>query len=88
MNCRQAERYLPGYLDGAISPQQHSVVREHLVVCEDCNEQLERFRPWPSASQPLRQRPRLLIWRFASVCVRCGLALRGPIFAACGHAQP
>src|SRR5580704_14481302 len=44
MNCRQAARYLPGYLDGAISPQQHSLVREHLVACENCNVQLERFR--------------------------------------------
>jgi anti-sigma factor RsiW len=44
MNCRQAERYLPGYLDGAISPRQHSLVREHLVACEGCNVQLERFR--------------------------------------------
>jgi Putative zinc-finger len=44
MNCRQAERYLPGYLDGATSPSNHALLREHLAACEACNVQLERYR--------------------------------------------
>jgi anti-sigma factor RsiW len=44
MNCRQAERHLPGYLDGAISSRQHELVRAHLAACQDCFAQLERYR--------------------------------------------
>jgi anti-sigma factor RsiW len=44
MNCRQAQRYLAGYLDGAISPRQHQYVREHLAACRECHSQLERYR--------------------------------------------
>jgi len=44
MNCRQSERKLPGYLDGGISPREHSLVREHLTTCQSCQLQLERYR--------------------------------------------
>jgi anti-sigma factor RsiW len=44
MNCRQALRRLPGYLDGAIRSSEHHQVSEHLDSCADCREQLERFR--------------------------------------------
>lgn len=44
MNCRQALRHLPGYLDGAIRSYDHIRVSEHLDSCADCREQLERFR--------------------------------------------
>lgn len=44
MNCRQALRRLPGYLDGAIRSSEHLQVSEHLDSCADCREQLERFR--------------------------------------------
>ncbi|HUJ30185.1 MAG TPA: anti-sigma factor [Candidatus Acidoferrum sp.] len=43
MNCRQAQRILPGYLDGAIPSRQHSLVRAHLESCADCRQDLERF---------------------------------------------
>lgn len=44
MNCRQAERHLPGYIDGAIPTAHHARVREHLEDCGDCRDQLERYR--------------------------------------------
>jgi hypothetical protein len=44
MNCRQAERRLPGYLDGALSSRDHARLREHLSYCDGCREQLEGYR--------------------------------------------
>ncbi len=44
MNCRQAERHLPGYLDGGNSSANHAALREHLSSCADCQLQLERYR--------------------------------------------
>jgi len=44
MNCRQAERRLPGYLDGAISSRDHARLREHLASCDGCRLQLEDYR--------------------------------------------
>lgn len=44
MNCRQAERRLPGYLDGAISSRDHALLRAHLASCDVCREQLEIYR--------------------------------------------
>lgn len=44
MNCREAERRLPGYLDGAMRSSEHAAVREHMDGCAECREQLERFR--------------------------------------------
>jgi hypothetical protein len=44
MNCQQAQRHLPGYLDGAIASRNHFRVREHLESCAGCREQLEQFR--------------------------------------------
>ena len=44
MNCKQAQRRLPGYLDGAIRAQDHAGLREHLHSCADCRQHLERYR--------------------------------------------
>lgn len=44
MNCRQAQRSLPGYLDGAIRSAERLRLREHLSSCADCRDELERFR--------------------------------------------
>jgi Putative zinc-finger len=44
MNCREAERRLPGYLDGAIHSRDHARVREHLDSCGGCRAQLESYR--------------------------------------------
>lgn len=44
MNCREAGRHLPGYVDGAIETSRHANVREHLGECGDCRDQLERYR--------------------------------------------
>jgi Putative zinc-finger len=44
MTCRQAQRFLPGYLDGAIGSSDHLRLREHLDTCHDCRHELERFR--------------------------------------------
>jgi hypothetical protein len=44
MNCRQAQRFLPGYLDGAIRSAERARLSEHLDSCKECREELERFR--------------------------------------------
>jgi hypothetical protein len=44
MNCRESQRRLPGYLDGAIRPSERVRLREHLDSCGDCRRQLERYR--------------------------------------------
>lgn len=44
MNCEQARRHLPGYLDGAVASKYHLRVRGHLEACGDCREELESFR--------------------------------------------
>ena len=44
MNCRQASRRLPGYVDGALYTRDRTQLREHLNACMACREQLERYR--------------------------------------------
>jgi hypothetical protein len=44
MNCYEAQRLLPGYLDGAIHARQHVWLRGHLESCEQCRQELERYR--------------------------------------------
>ena len=58
MNCRQAERYLPGYLDGAISPRQHALgprTPGQPAKLATCNWNVSAV--WPFASRPLRRLP-------------------------------
>ena len=44
MKCRDAERHLPGYMDGTIEARHHALVSDHLEGCEECRLQLERYR--------------------------------------------
>ncbi len=44
MKCQEAQRRLPGYLDGAMRAQDHAGVREHLDSCAECRDHLERYR--------------------------------------------
>ena len=44
MTCREAARYLPGYLDGAASAEKHASVRAHIESCAQCRADLERYR--------------------------------------------
>jgi len=44
MNCTQAKKILPGYLDGAIGAAEHTRLREHLESCVACRQQLDRYR--------------------------------------------
>ncbi|MGA2843965.1 MAG: anti-sigma factor [Candidatus Acidiferrales bacterium] len=44
MNCRDAARRLPGYMDGAIPSKDHAIVREHLDSCGECRDLLESYR--------------------------------------------
>src|SRR5271156_849607 len=44
MNCREAQRRLPGYLDGAIRTRDRVLLREHLDTCEACQQQLASYR--------------------------------------------
>lgn len=44
MNCGEAQRRVPGYVDGAIDAADHARLREHLRLCADCREELEQYR--------------------------------------------
>lgn len=44
MNCRQAQQYLPGYLDGAIRARDRALLRVHLDSCTECRRQLAQYR--------------------------------------------
>jgi Putative zinc-finger len=44
MKCQEAQRRLPGYLDGAMRAQDNAGLREHLDSCVDCRGHLERYR--------------------------------------------
>jgi anti-sigma factor RsiW len=44
MNCSEAARRLPGYVDGAIPSKDHAIVREHLDSCGECRDVLESYR--------------------------------------------
>jgi hypothetical protein len=43
MNCREAGRRLPGYVDGAISTGDHARLRRHLEACGGCRMELDRY---------------------------------------------
>ncbi len=43
MRCREVGRQLAGYLDGAISEENHSQVRAHLDGCDACRNDLYRY---------------------------------------------
>jgi hypothetical protein len=44
MNCYEAARGLPGYLDGAVHTGDRALLRDHLESCGDCRNELERYR--------------------------------------------
>jgi hypothetical protein len=44
MNCREAQHYLPGYMDGAVRPRERAHLRRHLECCGSCRRELERYR--------------------------------------------
>jgi len=44
MNCREAQRHLPGYLDGAIRTRDRVLLRQHLNSCHECQQQLAGYR--------------------------------------------
>lgn len=44
MNCQEAARHLPGYLDGAIEAQTQHYLREHLDSCYPCRRESEQYR--------------------------------------------
>jgi len=43
MNCREAQHYLPGYMDGAILARDRAHLRRHLDSCGNCRRELERY---------------------------------------------
>ncbi len=80
MNCRQAQRRLPGYLDGAIRTRDRVLLREHLDSCHDCQQQLAHYRllathlagvkpvdPPPSLAEQIRSRASQVRSPWASV---------------------
>lgn len=44
MNCREAQRYLPGYMDGAVRARDRAHLRRHLDSCGNCRRELEHYR--------------------------------------------
>lgn len=49
MNCQEAARHLPGYLDGANDAQVQHRLREHLDSCYPCRQESEQYRLMSSA---------------------------------------
>jgi hypothetical protein len=43
MNCREAQRHLPGYVDGAARQREHGRIRRHLEKCGQCRVELDRY---------------------------------------------
>jgi hypothetical protein len=43
MTCRRIQRKLPGYLDGALSAEEHAEVSLHLPACRECRVLLEDY---------------------------------------------
>ncbi|MGH9713134.1 MAG: anti-sigma factor family protein [Candidatus Acidiferrales bacterium] len=72
MNCRQAERRLPGYLDGAISTRDHALLRAHLSSCDACRHQLDDYRRLSShlAQVEVVAAPLDLAWRIRAQASR------------------
>lgn len=44
MNCQEAARHLPGYLDGAIEAETQYHLREHLESCHACRRESDQYR--------------------------------------------
>lgn len=44
MNCQEAARHLPGYLDGAIEAETQYSLREHLDGCYACRRESDQYR--------------------------------------------
>jgi anti-sigma factor RsiW len=44
MNCHEAARHLPGYLDGTMEAPVQFRLREHLETCHECRGEAERYR--------------------------------------------
>lgn len=88
MNCQEAARHLPGYLDGAIEVQMQHRLRTHLDSCYPCRRESERYRLMsralanlepvvPPADLALRIRIEAskAPWRAALHCLRTRAAL-------------
>jgi hypothetical protein len=43
MNCSEAQRHLPGYVDGAARLREHARIRRHLEECGVCRAELEQY---------------------------------------------
>jgi len=43
MKCKKVRERLGGYLDGAVRSSQRSRLQQHLAVCGECREELERY---------------------------------------------
>jgi hypothetical protein len=44
MNCQEAARHLPGYLDGGVSAAVQARLRRHVGTCAVCRRELEHYR--------------------------------------------
>ncbi len=44
MNCHDAREYFSGWVDGALSTEEHAAIEPHLAQCFDCRRELDRFR--------------------------------------------
>jgi hypothetical protein len=44
MNCQEAARHLPGYLDGAVAASVEERLRQHVGTCGVCRRELEQYR--------------------------------------------
>lgn len=44
MKCNKARERLGGYLDGAVRSSERVRLQQHLAICGDCRQELERYR--------------------------------------------
>ncbi|MBZ5529052.1 MAG: zf-HC2 domain-containing protein [Acidobacteriia bacterium] len=44
MKCKKVRERLGGYLDGAVRSSERARLQQHLAICGECREELERYR--------------------------------------------
>jgi hypothetical protein len=54
--CEQLREHLSGYVDGALTPEEHEAVEEHLGSCAECRAELEALRRTVTAVASLPRR--------------------------------
>jgi hypothetical protein len=54
--CESFKSIIVRYVDGEISPQEEQKLEEHLVVCSNCQEDLEHLKEWKGVSVEMKNK--------------------------------